>query len=180
MPIRGGATTSHKPRLADKFKRRITLALVAVAAIGALDQLGMTRSSLAQIARSVGRLRRPDQADGGDCTYLKAPDNFRGAQARHRETVSRTTEAVSGNLNLEQAPVYAGAIPRKNMIDAILFDKMERDNVASAPLCSDQEFIRRVTLDLTGRIPSPEDVTAFLQDQTATKRDALLDNLLGS
>jgi len=57
---------------------------------------------------------------------------------------------------------------------------MERDGIASAPLCTDQEFLRRISLDLTGRIPSPEEVTAFIQDQSPSKRDALVDRLIGS
>lgn len=57
---------------------------------------------------------------------------------------------------------------------------MAKDNVLSAPVCSDAEFIRRVYLDITGRIPSATDVTAFLADTSANKRDALVDKLVGS
>ena len=45
---------------------------------------------------------------------------------------------------------------------------------------TDEEFIRRVTLDLTGRIPSPDNVTNFLKDQNPNKRDILTDSLINS
>ena len=52
----------------------------------------------------------------------------------------------------------------------------------AAPSCSDEEFLRRVTLDLTGTVPPPEVTRAFLADQTRTeeKRADLVDRLLDS
>src|SRR4051812_10373189 len=50
------------------------------------------------------------------------------------------------------------SIPRANFIDTILFDRMSADGVTPAPLTTDAEFIRRVYVDLTGRIPQPERV----------------------
>src|SRR5437763_11454573 len=43
-----------------------------------------------------------------------------------------------------------------------------------------QEFYRRVNLDLAGRIPSAEDLRAFLADKSADKRAVLIDKLIGS
>jgi len=181
MPITNGRNTSSKTGLTDKIKRYVVVASVAVAAIFALDQLGLSTNSLAQKARRITRQTGQNQIVGGDCSYLKAPENFRGVQARHRETVSRTTEALSGNSSEAGLELLqASDAPRYNFIDNILFDRMGRDGIASAPLCSDEEFLRRVYLDLTGRIPSASDVTAFIQDQYLYKRGALVDRLLGS
>ena len=49
-----------------------------------------------------------------------------------------------------------------------------------APLAEDSEFLRRVSLDLTGRIPSVADVRAFLDDGSPDKRQRLVDHLLES
>ena len=57
-----------------------------------------------------------------------------------------------------------GEIARKSFVDNYIFDKMQQDGVPHAPLASDTEFLRRVTLDLTGRLPTPEQVRSFLQD----------------
>src|SRR5260370_28171210 len=52
--------------------------------------------------------------------------------------------------------------------------------VRGAKLSTDTEFLRRVALDLTGRVPSSDDVRAFLADTTPNKRDAVIDQLLYS
>jgi len=43
-----------------------------------------------------------------------------------------------------------------NFIDDYVFGKMVNDGVESAPLATDAEIVRRLSVDLTGRIPSPE------------------------
>ena len=117
-----------------------------------------------------------------DCAYLMNPTKFRDALAQHRAEVSRETEQVSliAELNPDVKLTNPNDIPRRNFIDNILFDKMTRDSVMSAPLCTDEEFVRRAYLDLTARIPSPDVVTNFLNDKSPNKRDALVDALIGS
>jgi len=89
------------------------------------------------------------------------------------------TERVAGAL--PGSP--RAAVPRmarRNFIDNHIFGKMERDRVVPAPPASDAEFLRRVTLDLTGRIPTAEEIRAFDADSDRNKRDQLIDRLLGS
>src|SRR6185295_15893895 len=50
--------------------------------------------------------------------------------------------------------------------------------VAPAPPTNDYEFIRRVTLDLTGRIPTAARVTSFVADTAADKRSKLIEELM--
>src|SRR6058998_3861913 len=45
---------------------------------------------------------------------------------------------------------------------------------------SDEEFMRRVSIDLTGRPPDVDQLLAFLADQSSNKRERLVDTLLGS
>ena len=71
-----------------------------------------------------------------------------------------------------------GLVERRNFIDDHIFGKMERDGVPHARPASDIEFLRRVTLDLTGRIPTRTEVRAFLADKDPDKRDKLIDRLL--
>jgi hypothetical protein len=49
-----------------------------------------------------------------------------------------------------------------------------------APACSDADFVRRIYLDLTGVIPTPEETRAFLADPAPDKRAKLIDSLLAS
>lgn len=69
-----------------------------------------------------------------------------------------------------------------NFVDTLIHEKLRRMKIAPSELASDQEFLRRVYLDLTGLPPEPDEVRAFLADprQTKVKRDELIDELIGS
>ena len=66
----------------------------------------------------------------------------------------------------------------KGTIDRNLFQAMQLAGVTPAARTNDYEFIRRVTLDLTGRIPAPDRVLSFVADTSVNKRAALIDELL--
>ena len=84
----------------------------------------------------------------------------------------RRAMAASG----AQADPAAGQT--SNLIDQYLFQAMQDAGVAPADTTNDFEFIRRVTLDLTGRIPTAEAVMRFVADISPNKRSSLIDNLL--
>jgi hypothetical protein len=69
-------------------------------------------------------------------------------------------------------------IKRENYVDDYVFAKMERDHVPHGTLTSDLEFLRRVYLDLTGRIPPPDVIRKFLKEADPNKRDKLIDSLV--
>jgi hypothetical protein len=63
-------------------------------------------------------------------------------------------------------------------IDERLARRWKDNQVQPAPLADDAEFLRRVYLDLAGRIPSAGEARRFLDDPAADKRQKLIDNLL--
>ncbi len=65
-------------------------------------------------------------------------------------------------------------------IDRRLQELWQAEQVEPAPMTDDAEFLRRVSLDIAGRIPSSADVYAFLEDPSADKRTAVIDRLLDS
>lgn len=67
-------------------------------------------------------------------------------------------------------------------VDRLVARKLERMKILPSGLCTDDEFLRRVYLDLTGLPPTADEVRAFLADSrdTKTKRDELVDKLVGS
>src|SRR6516162_4885605 len=71
--------------------------------------------------------------------------------------------------------------PAYNYIDELVYEKLKSIKVLPSDLCTDEEFVRRVTLDLTGLPPEPEDVKKFAADTrpTKVKRDELIDRLVG-
>ncbi len=67
-------------------------------------------------------------------------------------------------------------------IDELVAKKWERMKILPSGLCTDEEFLRRLHIDLTGLPPRPEDVEAFLADTRPTreKREAVIDRLIGN
>ena len=68
--------------------------------------------------------------------------------------------------------------PAVNFIDDLVFDKLQRLGMPPSAVCDDSTYIRRVTLDITGRLPTLEETRAFLADKDASKRDRLVDRLV--
>ena len=68
----------------------------------------------------------------------------------------------------------------RNFIDKHLFAVMHRDKIPHAVLADDHTFLRRVHLDLTGRIPTPDQISTFVSDNATNKRDREIDRLLDS
>ena len=68
--------------------------------------------------------------------------------------------------------------PQNNYIDKLTLAKWKKLGLVPSDLCSDGEFIRRVSLDLCGKLPTPDEVRAFLADTKADKRAKLIDKLL--
>lgn len=71
-------------------------------------------------------------------------------------------------------------LPVANFIDTHISAKLVADKIVPAAVAGDEEFLRRVSIDLTGRIPAPEQVTAFLADTRTDKRARKIDELLNS
>jgi hypothetical protein len=65
-------------------------------------------------------------------------------------------------------------------IDQLIARRWNETGTEAAPLADDAEFVRRVYLDLAGRIPSVEETRTFLRDQRSDKRARLIEQLLGS
>ena len=107
-----------------------------------------------------------------------------GSHANTRDfAASSLTEAVTSALSAPPPGTRTGTIAdpaSPNTIDRYLFPAMAQANVTPAPLTTDAEFFRRVTLDLTGKIPTADQVTAFLANASPTKRGDYIDTLLAS
>ncbi|NDA69022.1 MAG: DUF1549 domain-containing protein, partial [Verrucomicrobia bacterium] len=70
--------------------------------------------------------------------------------------------------------------PSKNFIDELVFANLKLIGVPPSPVCDDATFIRRVSLDIAGRLPTVAEAEAFLASSEPTKRDKLVDALLTS
>ncbi len=189
MPMKGLGESSSRAsnRLqtsvwsATSAKRFAALAFAVVGLMFALDRFGAFDVFGQKAPRRTFRELVQPAPNADDCSYVKSPVDYRDVVNRHRNSISQLTEMIAERFDQEGvALVPPENMPRKNFVDALIFGKMQSAGVESAPVCSDEEFIRRVTIDLTGRIPSPSDVTNFLKNQSPNKRDVLIDSLINS
>ena len=86
--------------------------------------------------------------------------------------------------------VYSASVPLgapvenlpspKNFIDEHVFANLQSLGIPPSPVCDDATFLRRVTLDIAGRLPTEDEATAFLAKNDEGKRDQVIDELLKS
>jgi hypothetical protein len=147
--------------------------LVLVTAVVALLNFGIAQAADAR-ERSISIQ---------DCTFAADPDRVLAAHGRARnEVFERAKKLSAAEFRPAEAVslVPASSIPRRSFIDDEIFGKLAAANVPSAALTTDTEFVRRIYLDLTGRLPALADVRRFLESTDANKREALIDKLLDS
>jgi hypothetical protein len=65
-----------------------------------------------------------------------------------------------------------------NYVDTHVHAKLRKLRINPSPVCSDEEFLRRATLDIVGTLPSAEEYQRFMSDPDPTKRDKVVDELL--
>lgn len=68
--------------------------------------------------------------------------------------------------------------PARTKIDQFVLAKLRKLQVVPSPVCSDAEFLRRVSIDLTGTLPTPDEIESFLADTSTDKRRRKVDQLL--
>jgi hypothetical protein len=68
--------------------------------------------------------------------------------------------------------------PPANYVDELVNAKLQKIRVLPSDLCSDEVFLRRVTIDITGLLPSIEEYNTFIADADPAKRAKLIDRLL--
>jgi hypothetical protein len=71
-------------------------------------------------------------------------------------------------------------LPQNNYIDKAIDAKLQKLKIQPSPVVDDAGFLRRVSLDLAGQLPTPEEVRAFVTDNSKTKRSAVIDKLIAS
>ena len=119
-----------------------------------------------------------------DCDYFGPKHEqfaFTGLRASRADfSRSALTTAVSSRLARASGirAAETGAPVQSGLIDQYLFQAMQDAGVTPAGPASDAEFIRRVTLDLIGKVPDPDRVVAFLNDPAPDRRARLVEELL--
>jgi hypothetical protein len=127
----------------------------------------------------------------GDATTVVGQIAQKEKKNRKKVDVATAPIPPSGNgpsVTAPPAPVKPVASPvgpkdaaaLTKLIDEHVTRKLAAGKVSASPVCSDEEFLRRVYLDLTGVIPSADKAREFLDSTATDKRAKLIDELLAS
>jgi hypothetical protein len=93
---------------------------------------------------------------------------------RYQGKVSVFTAAVPLGAPVESLP------PAKNFVDQHVFANLKAIGIPPSEVTDDATFLRRVTLDIAGRLPKESETAAFMASTAADKRDQVIDALLRS
>ncbi len=69
-------------------------------------------------------------------------------------------------------------VPANNYVDELMYEKFKKLRIQPSVLCSDEQFLRRASLDIAGLLPTLEQYEKFSADDNPKKRDELVDDLL--
>ena len=124
-----------------------------------------------------GNIEVIEAGDDGVLTVLRRGEA--PVLVRYEGAYAATTLTVMGDRSGFE---WKTPPPANNYIDDLVYQKLKRVKILPSELCSDNDFLRRVYIDLTGLPPTPEQVHAFLSDgrESKVKRDELIDTLIGS
>lgn len=93
---------------------------------------------------------------------------------RYQGQVAVFNAAIPLGATVEALP------PVKNFVDAAVFANLKELGIPPSPVCDDATFIRRVTLDIAGRLPTADESRTFLKSTNPDKRNQWIDELLRS
>lgn len=99
----------------------------------------------------------------------------REAWARYHEAVRQWAVEVLPPLEI---PVRTDETAPHNPIDRFIENRLTRQDLHFQPPITDLAFLRRLALDVTGRIPTEDEITTFLANPSENRRDRAIDHYL--
>jgi len=139
---------------------------------------------------------RAKYADGSDrdvtdlAVFLTNNDNSAGITPDGLVTAANRGEAyVMARFETHTVASQALVLPKDvqytptqeapvNYVDELVGLKLKKLRILPSDLCTDEVFLRRVTIDITGVLPTEEEYQQFITDEDPAKRAALIDRLL--
>ncbi|HPT26033.1 MAG TPA: DUF1549 domain-containing protein [Bryobacteraceae bacterium] len=163
--------------LRDGLTRLAAPVVCPAAVLLALTQLP---ASAFQAPQAADEQVQNGEESGQNCSFRSDPQEAELSQNRARneayERVLRFAQA-SGAASRSVAP---GSIPRRNLVDDHIFTRLISERMDAASVAPDETFLRRVSLDLAGKIPTADEVRAFVASTDPDKRNVAIDQLLKS
>ena len=136
-------------------------------------------------------------ADGSsrDVTDLSLFESNAEAMAAVTSAGLVTIQDIPGKVSIMvryqgKGAVFTAAVPMgaplegfpepKNFVDEFVFANLREIGIPPSPVCDDATFLRRVTLDIAGRLPTADEAREFLANSNPDKRDQAIERLLRS
>jgi hypothetical protein len=118
----------------------------------------------------------PDMAEASSTGLIKTLDltGEVAIMARYQGHVAVFEASIPLGVKVEKLP------PARNFIDELVFKKLRLLGLPPSTLADDSTFIRRLTIDVAGRLPTVDETRQFLADRDPAKRDKAIDRLLAS
>ena len=141
-------------------------------------------------------LRTVAHFSDGTCEEVTALTTFASNNESVAEVTDRGRLTAAGMGDTAVVVSYAGGVvtcpvvvpqrtdtsfpdfPANNRIDELVAAKLRQVNIHPSGLSSDDQFLRRVSIDLIGTLPTPDEVRSFLADSRPDKRARAIDQLL--
>lgn len=114
------------------------------------------------------------QVDGAGSVRIVGRTGDVAVMVRYQSQVAVFRAAIPLGAEVAHLP------PAKNFVDEWVFKKWKSVGIPPSGICDDGTFIRRVTVDIAGRLPTVEETKRFLADPNPNKRDYWIDTLLES
>lgn len=175
----------HNGAPADSERPPVAQSVVIYPAQAVLEGSGATQRFVAVAKYSDGTTRdlsrlagfttnNPTSADIGDAGVVTA-----GTRGEAYVMARFDTHTVGSQVLVLPADLkYTAPEVTGNYIDELVGKKLRQVRITPSPICSDEEFLRRATIDITGLLPTEEEYHAFMADVAPDKREALVNRLL--
>ena len=153
---------------------------------------GLVRMNSQQQLKAIARYSDGTQRDATETALFESNDR---AMAEVSETGLVQVHDIPGKVAVMvryqgKVSVFTAAVPLgapvdslppvKNFVDEHVFANLKQIGVPPSDLCDDATFLRRVTLDIAGRLPREGEAKAFLSSTEKDKREKAVDALLRS
>ncbi|MDF1752116.1 MAG: DUF1549 and DUF1553 domain-containing protein [Verrucomicrobiales bacterium] len=177
--IRQGMT--YQPEETPKVKKIKVFPTELVARPGTQQQLAVTatfadgtRKDITRIAIFEANHETMAEVDESGLVTLKSETGSTSVMVRFQEHVAVYRATIPLGAEMPKLPTP------ENFIDEEIFTKLSLLGLPPSSPADDASFLRRVTIDIAGRLPTTEEVDAFLASKDPEKRAAKIDALLDS
>ncbi|MFN0079362.1 MAG: DUF1549 and DUF1553 domain-containing protein [Prosthecobacter sp.] len=134
---------------------------------------GSTRDVTRRALYEANEKSMAETTEGGLVKLFDYPGDV-AVMVRYQGKVSTFRATVPLGAPVEKLP------PVRNFVDDLVIAKLKTIGIPPSDMADDGTFLRRVTLDITGRLPTAPEMKDFLASKDANKRSVLIDRLLDS